>query len=43
MTETYAYLASDNLHDAVDNLEFSARFQHTGKPKRQCSTEITYI
>ena len=33
MTERYAHLAPDYLHDAVDNLGFSARFQHTEKPK----------
>ena len=33
MTERYAHLASDHLHDAVDNLGFSARFQHTEKSK----------
>ena len=34
MTERYAHLAPDYLHDAVDNLGFSARFQHTEKPKK---------
>ena len=34
MTERYAHLAPDHLHDAVDNLGFSARFQHTEKPKK---------
>ena len=33
MTERYAHLASDHLHDAVASLGFSARFQHTEKPK----------
>ena len=33
MTERYAHLASDHLHDAVDNLGLSARFQHTEKSK----------
>ena len=40
MTERYAHLASDHLHDAVDNLGFSARFQHTEKPRIQCSTRM---
>ena len=34
MTERYADLAPDHLHDAVDNLGFSARFQHTENPKK---------
>ena len=34
MTERYAHLAPDHLHDAVNNLGFSARFQHTEKPKQ---------
>ncbi len=34
MTERYAHLAPDHLHNAVDNLGFSARFQHTEKPKK---------
>ena len=29
MTERYALLAPDHLHDAVASLGFSARFQHT--------------
>ena len=29
MTERYAHLAPDHLQNAVDNLGFSARFQHT--------------
>ena len=29
MTERYAHLTPDHLHNAVDNLGFSARFQHT--------------
>jgi len=40
MTERYAHLASDYLHDGVANLEFSVRFQHTEKLKRQRSTRI---
>ena len=40
MTERYAHLAPDHLHDAVDNLGFSARFQHTEKPTIQCSTRM---
>ena len=34
MTERYAHLAPDHLHDAVDNLGFSARFQHTENSKK---------
>ena len=34
MTERYAHLAPGHLHDAVNNLGFSARFQHTEKPKQ---------
>ena len=41
MTERYAHLAPDYLHDAVASLGFSARFQHTEKPKGQCSTRMT--
>ena len=33
MTERYAHLAPDYLHDAVASLGFSARFQHTEKSK----------
>ena len=33
MTERYAHLAPDHLQDAVNNLGFSAHFQHTEKPK----------
>ena len=29
MTERYAYLASDHLHDPVASIKFSAHFQHT--------------
>ena len=29
MTERYAHLAPDYLHDAVASLRFSAHFQHT--------------
>lgn len=32
MTERYAHLAPDDLHDAVANLGFSTQFQHTEKP-----------
>ena len=32
MTERYAYLAPDHLHDAVVNLGFSTQIQHTEKP-----------
>lgn len=40
MTERYAHLASNYLHDGVVNLEFLAHFQHTEKLKRQCSTRM---
>ena len=36
----YAHLAPDYLHDAVASLGFSARFQHTENPRRQCSTRM---
>ena len=29
MTERYAHLGPDHLHNAVANLGFSAQFQHT--------------
>jgi len=29
MTERYAHLAPDHLHDAVASIKFSAHFQHT--------------
>ena len=41
MTERYAHLAPDYLHDAVASIGFLARFQHTEKPRRQCSTRMT--
>jgi integrase len=41
MTERYTHLAPDHLHDAVANLGFSTQFQHTEKPRRQCSTRMT--
>ena len=41
MTERYTHLAPHHLHDAIANLGFSARFQHTEKPKRQRSTSMT--
>ena len=34
MTERYAHLAPDHLHDVVNNLGFSARFQHTENSKK---------
>ena len=33
MTERYAHLAPDHLHDAVANLGFSAQFQHSEKTR----------
>jgi integrase len=39
MTECYAHLAPDHLHNAVDNLGFSARFQHTEKPKKAVASQ----
>ena len=41
MTERYAHLAPDHLHDTVARIGFSARFQHTEKPRRQCSIRMT--
>ena len=32
-SQLYVHFALDHLHDAVANLGFSARFQHTEKPK----------
>ena len=32
MTERYAHLAPEHLHDALANLGFSTQFQHTEKP-----------
>ncbi len=32
MTERYAHLAPDHLHQVVANRGFSARFQHTENP-----------
>jgi len=32
MTERYAHLAPDHLHQAVGNLKFSAQFQHSENP-----------
>jgi len=33
MTERYAHLAPDHLHNAVDNLGFSSQFHLTEKPQ----------
>jgi len=34
MTEQYAHLAPDHLHDAVDNLGFSSQFHLTENPQQ---------
>ena len=39
MTERYAHLAPDHLHDAVANLGFSAHFQHTEHPIREVASQ----
>ena len=33
MTERYAHLAPDHLHNAVDNLGFSTQIQHSEKTR----------
>ena len=38
MTERYAHLGPDHLHNAVANLGFSAHFQHTEIPGRAVVT-----
>ena len=40
MTERYAHLAPDYLHDAVASLGFSARFQHTENPRQTAIHQI---
>ena len=35
ITERYAHLVPDYLHDAVNNLGFSSRFQHTTNSKQK--------
>ena len=35
MTERYAHLAPDSLHDAVASLGFSAQFQHSEKTREK--------
>ena len=40
MTERYAHLAPDHLHDAVANLGFTTQFQHTEKRHWQWTTKM---
>ena len=40
MTERYAHLAPDYLHDAVANLVFLHVFSTLKNPRRQCSTRM---
>ena len=40
MTERYAHLAPDHLHQVVANLGFSAHFQHTEIREKSASTRI---
>ena len=35
MTERYAYLAPDYMHDAVDSLEISVQFQHSEETREK--------
>ena len=35
MTERYAHLAPDHLHDAVASIKFSAHFQHTNNSEQK--------
>ena len=39
MTERYAHLGPDHLHNAVANLGFSAHFQHTEIRERSATGE----
>ena len=39
MTERYAHLAPDHLHDAVASLGFSAQFQHTTNSEQKGASE----
>ena len=39
MTERYAHLAPDHLHDAVASIKFSAHFQHTTNSEQKRASE----
>ncbi len=39
MTERYAHLAPDHLHDAVASIKFSAHFQHTNNSEQNGASE----
>ena len=39
MTERYAHLAPDHLHDAVASIKFSAHFQHTNNLEQKRVSE----
>ena len=39
MTEWYAHLAPDHLHDAVTSIKFSAHFQHTTNSEQKRVSE----
>ena len=39
MTERYAHLALDHLHDAVASIKFSAHFQHTNNSEQKRVSE----
>ena len=39
MTERYAHLAPDYLHDAVASIKFSAHFQHTNNSEQKQVSE----
>ena len=39
MTERYAHLAPDHLHDAVASIKFSAHFQHTNNSEQNQFSE----
>ena len=39
MTERYAHLAPDHLHDAVASIKFSAHFQHTTNSEQKEASE----
>ena len=39
MTERYAHLAPDHLHDAVASIKFSAHFQHTNNSEQKQVSE----
>ncbi|HIL83664.1 MAG TPA: hypothetical protein EYG52_09155 [Pseudomonadales bacterium] len=39
MTERYAHLAPDHLHQVVGNLKFSAHFQHSANPLKAAGSK----